>query len=77
MHHQAKDSSWSILREEGAIIEEAADADDDADDTEEEKGGPESFDEKKGSQVVTAKVGMPVSPVHILPDLSIAGDGLT
>ncbi|KAF9479756.1 hypothetical protein BDN70DRAFT_906111 [Pholiota conissans] len=40
---EVKDRTWDILREEGAIIEEAAD--DDEDGTEED-GGPRSFDEK-------------------------------
>jgi hypothetical protein len=47
---QVKDRTWDILRDEGAIIEEAADDDDD----ETEDGVPQSFDEK----VVEEKVAM-------------------
>ena len=58
------------------MIEEAADDSDDNGGTEAEKGGPESFDEKRETLVsVPAKVEMPLSPVHVLPVRSMAGGG--
>ncbi|KJA17616.1 hypothetical protein HYPSUDRAFT_46248 [Hypholoma sublateritium FD-334 SS-4] len=51
---EVKDRTWDILREEGAIIEEAVDDDDDETDDE---GGPQSFDEK----VLGEKVAMHVT----------------
>lgn len=55
-----KDRTWDILREQGAMIEEAAEDDDDTE--EEGTGEPQSFDEK-------------VLAVHA-PAVNVAPDGL-
>ncbi len=63
--HQVKDRTWLILRDEGAIIEEAAE-----DDNTEESSEPKSFDEK-GDQPSSEKIGLHVTPIHhLLPSIN-------
>lgn len=57
---QVKDRTWDILREEGAIIEEAAEDDDETDD----EGGPQSFDEKALEEKVAMHVAAHSALTH-------------
>ncbi|KIM35684.1 hypothetical protein M413DRAFT_326838 [Hebeloma cylindrosporum] len=57
---EVKDRTWDVLREQGAMIEEAAD-DDDGDSNTEEEGEPRSFDEK------VLAVDPPLSAVNLVP----------
>jgi hypothetical protein len=59
-----KDRTWGILRDEGAIIEEAADDDDTVD-----EGAPHSFDEKVLAEKVP--VDAPLAAVNLVPGATL------
>jgi len=62
--HQVKHRTWLILRDEGAIIEEATE-----DDDTEESSEPKSFDEK-GDQL-SQNIALHVTPSHqLLPSVN-------